>query len=341
MEAMVRAATLNGFASVTKSLGLQPHALLREQGLDGGALVDPDRHLPASVSCRLMERAAELSGCDSLGLQMADSRHALDFGVVGVLLAHKRTLRDLWLAAIQYRHLVNDALALSLEPAGAQVVLRYEIIVPEGTVTQQASDLAAGVLVRGCRAVLGPDWQPRHVSFVHPTPRDLSWHRRVFACPMQFDGEFNGLLLTAQDLDSPNPQADPELVRYAETMARPMASGAREQFAHEVRRAVYLLLPVERANVVDVAAHCHLSVRSMQRQLTDQGLSFSDLVDEVRRQLAERYLCKPNYTIGQVASLLGYSRQASFTRWFQQQFGRTPRAWRAAQARTARDGEGH
>ena len=51
MEAMVRAATLNGFVSVAKTLGLQPHELLREHGIDASALVDPDLRLPASVSC--------------------------------------------------------------------------------------------------------------------------------------------------------------------------------------------------------------------------------------------------------------------------------------------------
>ena len=77
-----------------------------------------------------------------------------------------------------------------------------------------------------------------------------------------------------------------------------------------------------------VATACHVSVRTLQRQLTQQGLSFSMLVDEVRRQLAERYLRNPNYAMGQIAILLGYARQASFTRWFTQQFGATPSAWR-------------
>lgn len=329
MEAMVRAATLNGFVSVAKTLGLQPHELLREHGIDAAALLDPDLRLPASVSCALMERAAQQSSCDSFGLQMAQNRHALDFGVIGVLMAHKRNLRDLWLAAIQYRHLLNDALALALEESGELVVLRHELLVPEGVATQQASDLAAGVLLQGCRAVLGSAWQPRRVSFVRAAPRDTSWHARVFACPMLFDAEYNALVLTAKDLNQPNPEADPELVRYAERMAKPMAASAREQFAHDVQRAIYMLLPVERANVAEVAAHCHISVRSLQRQLAQQGVSFGALVDEVRRQLAERYLRKPNYAMGQIAALLGFGRQASFTRWFVQHHGCTPSAWRA------------
>ena len=328
METMVRAATLNGFASVAKSLGLAPHALLREQGLDANALLDNELRLPASVTCRLLERAAEQSGCDSFGLRMADHRHALDFGLVGVLLAHKRNLHDLWLAAIQYRHLVNDALVLSLEPDAALTVLRHELMVPEGTVTQQASDPATGVIVHGCRAVLGDAWQPRQISFRRPAPRDLSAHRRAFTCPLVFGSEENAVLMNTADLDRPNPAADPDLVRYAESLARPLAVAQPEQFAHDVRRAIHLLLPVEQARVEDVAAVCHVSVRTLQRQLGEQGLSFSELVDEVRRQLAERYLRNPRFAMGQVALLLGYTRQASFTRWFAQQFGCTPTEWR-------------
>jgi AraC-like DNA-binding protein len=61
------------------------------------------------------------------------------------------------------------------------------------------------------------------------------------------------------------------------------------------------------------------------------GMTFSDLVEEVRHNLAVRYMANPSYRIGRVAALLGYTRQASFTRWFIAHFGMTPRAWRDRQ----------
>jgi AraC-like DNA-binding protein len=68
----------------------------------------------------------------------------------------------------------------------------------------------------------------------------------------------------------------------------------------------------------------------MQRQLESAGTSFSDLVEQVRHNLALRYMMNARYPIGRVAVLLGYTRQASFTRWFTARFGKTPSGWRAA-----------
>ena len=83
-----------------------------------------------------------------------------------------------------------------------------------------------------------------------------------------------------------------------------------------MRKAIYLLLPVEQATVELVARHLRVSVRTMQRQLGSADTSFSALVEEVRRELAVRYMSNPRYPIGRVAALLGYTQQGSFTNWF-------------------------
>jgi AraC-like DNA-binding protein len=59
-------------------------------------------------------------------------------------------------------------------------------------------------------------------------------------------------------------------------------------------------------------------------------MQFSDLVEEVRRDLAVRYMSNPGYPVGRVAVRLGYMQQGSFTVWFTSRFGMTPRAWRTS-----------
>jgi AraC-like DNA-binding protein len=69
--------------------------------------------------------------------------------------------------------------------------------------------------------------------------------------------------------------------------------------------------------------------RALQRELAGDGRSFAELLDEVRRELAQRYLANPTMPIGSVGQMIGYSTPSSFTRWFQAEFGKTPAAWRA------------
>jgi AraC-like DNA-binding protein len=259
---------------------------------------------------------------------MAETRQKFGSGVVNVLLAHKRTLRDVLLAAAEFRHLLNEALAVYVEDAGATVTIREELVVDPGTPTRQAIELAVGILARHSSALLGNFWKPRAVHFTHPAHADLTFHRRFFGCSLEFGSDFNGLVCAAADLDYPNPAADPELVRYAESFVTALNVPGADSTALEVRKAIYLLLPVEQATIELVALHLHLSVRTMQRQLRSTDTSFSALVEEVRRELAVRYMSNPRYPIGRVAALLGYNQQGSFTNWFVSRFGMTPRDWR-------------
>jgi AraC-like DNA-binding protein len=260
---------------------------------------------------------------------MADTRQPFDFGVLDLLLSHKRTLRELLLAAVQYRHLLNEALAIHVEDGREMVVVREEIIAEPGTSTRQATELAVGVMARTFAGLLGGQWKPTSVNFTHPGPPDLSLHRRFFGCPVVFDSDFSGIVCAAEDLDRPNPNADPELVRYAESLADPLNVSGPRSIVLDVRRAIHLLLPIEQATVDEVANHLHVSVRTMQRQLELADTTFSSLIEDVRQELAVRYLTNLRYPIGRVATLLGYSGQSSFTQWFTARFGMAPRAWRS------------
>ncbi|MGF6603567.1 AraC-like DNA-binding protein [Paraburkholderia sp. GAS448] len=329
MQTMVRSSTMHGYFDVARRLGLNPYELVQEVGLDAGALANPDDRIPADGACRLLETTAERASCPTLGLQIAQTRQQFGSGVVNILLAHKRTLREVLLATAQYRHLLNEALGVYVETTGDTVTIREEIVAEPGTRTVQAIELAVGVLSRHSSALLGAHWKPHNVYFTHPAPADLAFHRRFFGCPITFETDFNGIVCAAADLDYPNPNADPVLVRYAESLANPLNVTTADSIALEVRKTIYLLLPLNQASIELVARQVNLTVRTLQRQLDSAGSSFSGIVEEVRRDLAVRYLLNPRYPIGRVAALLGYTNQGSFSVWFLERFHMTPRDWRS------------
>jgi AraC-like DNA-binding protein len=331
METMVRARALNGYFQVVKRLGFNPQSALRETGLDVALLADPDQPVPISMVCQLLEKTSNGLQGASIGLQMAESRQEMDFGVLGLLLTHQRTLRDVLQAIIHYRHMINPALGLRLDTMDDTVVIYDEIIADPHFPLRQVNELAMGVLTRTCHAFLGAHWRPSAVNFTHAAPADASLHRRFFGCAVKFGSDFNGVVCLAKDLNFINPNADPELVRYAENLIKPRNVPDSGGFTCQVKRTIYQLLPLERATVEQVAAGLHLSVRTLQRQLAAAGYSFSDLMEEVRRILASRYMMNPNYRISHVATMLGFMRQASFTRWFAAHFGMAPREWRSRQ----------
>ncbi|WP_233858629.1 AraC family transcriptional regulator [Paraburkholderia sp. HD33-4] len=329
MEPMIRATMLHGYFQVARRHGLSPLALLREVGLDADVLVHPEHRMSAAAGCRLLEISAERAGCPTFALEMAAGRQAQDVGAVGLLLANRRTLRDALLTAVHYRHVLNDALGIYLEFEGDMVAIRAEVISDAPRQTRQATELGLAVLARIGAALLGPQWEPHSVNFTHAAPADTGPHVSFFGCPVKFDSEINGIFCKAALLDLPNPTADVELARYAEDLVIPLDDAVPESVALEVRKILTFLLPLGQASISDVAEALHKSRRTLQRQLQAEGLDYVSLLDEVRYDHVVQHLAHTRHSIGRVAELLGFSRQASFTRWFVERFGMTPRAWRA------------
>ena len=295
-------------------------------------LADPDQRIDAARVITLLEESARLSGVPTFGLRMAESRQLADFGVVSLLLKHQRTLRDALVAMIEYRHLVNEAIAIHIEDVEKTVILRQEIVATSTGSMRQANELALGVLSRMCSSLLGARWRPYSVNFAHEAPADLKVHRRIFKGKLEFVSDFNGIVCLSADLNLHNPLADPALLRYAQDVVEAMPGARRRSIALDVRHTIQLMLPAGRATIEHVAAQLNFNVRTLQRHLEANGDVFSDLVNSVRRELVLRYMETPGYSLGQIAQLLGYATPGSFTRWFIAQFGASPARWRKKNA---------
>lgn len=330
MVRMVRAAVLTNYFEVAQHIGLNPQPLLGQVGISRAMLSNPDFRIPATAVVELLEASAQQANCPNFGLRMAESRQISDFGAISLLLTHQRTLRDVLMAMIHYRHLLNEALVLHIEDIGKNVIVREEVVTETAMHSRQAIELALGVLARACSALLGTHWNPRRVQFTHTAPPDLTVHRRIFKCRVEFSCDFNGFICAAADLDYPSSAANPALARYAEQLLQNLPETQRRSVAQDVREAIYLLLPMGRANIDQVAQSLHVTVRTLQRQLDDEQESFSNLINNARRELAIRYIENSPHSLGHIAELLGYSTQTSFTRWFKTEFGVAPTRWQGA-----------
>jgi AraC-like DNA-binding protein len=207
-------------------------------------------------------------------------------------------------------------------------VIREEVVTQTAAPRRQATELALGVMARLCANLLAQHWRPVSVSFMHDAPNDLRLHRRLFGCEAVFAAEFNGIACQASVLNTANPNADPAMARFAQRYLDSLQPDHAPSMVFEVRKAIYLLLPMGRATVEQIAQSHGMNVRTLQRRLLDSGLTFSDLINEVRRDLVQRYMQNPGYSMARIAGLLGYSVPSSFSRWFAAEFGATPAAWR-------------
>ncbi len=320
----IRAASLSHYEEVITQFGLSPQPLLQRVGLSASMLASPSQLIPYHSSVALLEISAQESGCNTFGLLMAEARSLSDFGPISLLLTHQASVRMALDTIAQYRHLLNEALAIHIEDVGKSTLIREEIVTNHAGSTQQATDMAIGVLMLIFRTILGKHWRPQSVHFTHPANCDLQVHRRLFGCTPHFDSDFNGLRCLTTDMDQPNLNADTAMASYARSFIDAIPKRGQSSVVLAVRRSAYLLLPMGRASVAQIASGLGMNVRTLQRQLDLSGVSFSQVLNEVRRELAQRYVANTRYPLGRVAEQLGYSNLSSFTRWFTTQFGCAP-----------------
>jgi AraC-like DNA-binding protein len=238
-------------------------------------------------------------------------------------------LRHALATLAQYRYLVNESLAIHIEQTGDLVILRESLEIETPRSLRQAHELAIGALCVLIRGFLGSRWLPVSVSFMHAAPKDMRIHRRLLGPAIAFNSDFNGIVCLAADMDKPNPGADPTLARYAKKLLANLPNMATESVVREVRKSIYLFLPLGGSSIARVAEGLGLTVRTLQRRLDSERVEFSDLVRSVRRDLAVRYLLNSSDPITKIADNLGYSQTSSFTRWFHTEFGSSPVKWRS------------
>lgn len=326
----VRSAVLCHYEAVAHSQGLNPLPLLRKVGLSRQILATPSQLIPVDSAVALLEASAEASGYDTFGLLMAEARTLSDFGPISLLLTHQPSARSAINTIIQYRHLMNEALGMMIEDAGKMALVREEIMTDHPVDARQSIEMAAGVLMLVFRSILGSHWRPQGVHFTHKATGNLQDYRRIFGCPIHFDSDFNGVRCLTADLDRPNATADTAMAAYAQTFIDAIPESGRRSIVLDVRKSVYLLLPMGRASVEQIASGLGMNVRALQRRLDDSGVSFTSIVNDVRRELAQRYVSNTDYSLGRVAEQLGYSNLSSFSRWFHATFQCAPSEMRAA-----------
>lgn len=332
MAELVRVAVLTGYQETMANLGVDPRPLLREQGLSLDMMANAESLIPAQAAIRLLERSAEVTGCITLGLRMAECRSLANLGATSLLIAHQPTLRQALAALVEFRARINSTLVLQYEEVGDEVILREDFQLRRPEPSRQSSDLALGVLARLCRSVLGNLWAPRTVCFTHHAPpaSELPIFSRVFQCRPQFDCEFNGIVVPKDDLDRVNANADDQLARHARQLLEAVMSPSSRTAVQDVSQLIKLLLPSGRASVQNCAASLGVTVRTLQRMLDAEGATFSTLLNQARMQLATQYLANPRMRVTDIADMLGYSSIGAFTRWHTQAFGQTPREMRKA-----------
>jgi AraC-like DNA-binding protein len=279
---------------------------------------------------RLLELSARRSGCPEFGLRLAELRHLGTLGPLGLVLRDEPTLGAALELLIRHERAYNEALHMHMRQDGELTTIEVWLEFGEPAPTWQASDLLMGALLGIVRALVGAAWMPRSVSFTHGAPEDATAYHRLCGPTVRFADRFTGLVFPTGQLDTAVVTSDASLRPYAQEFLRQVVSYGAVTATAQATEAVEFLLPLGRCSLGQVSRHLGLRPRELQRRLEEEGSSFSGVVHDERKRLAERNLLNSQFSVTEISQMLGFAAPSAFSRWFSQHFGISPSAWRSA-----------
>ena len=291
--------------------------------------VDLDARIPVSAALQLLEAAVQRTGDPDLGLKAARFAEQGSYDLLEYTMVSAPTVREANDVLRRFIQLMNSALDYSLEIHGDHAISRFSSRVP---LSRAAADFQLAALYSASRRWLpAPPNSHGEVWFTHPEPDDTREYARSFpGAKVRFEAPFDAIVYERSYLDLPMPQADPRLHAL---LRRQLEHAVAElppaqELRRKVRKLILAELPGGSPGADHIAERLQMSRRTLTRHLLQQGTTFKRLLDDVRRELAERALISEEVGIAEIAERLGFAEPAAFHRAFKRWTGLTPADYR-------------
>jgi AraC-like DNA-binding protein len=311
-------------------LGQSPVAAeaMRQEGIAPTMLANPETRLPHRRVMELLDAWVSVTGDPAIGLRAGFEVEAGELEAMEYAARSCATFREGILCAARYIHLLNEAAEVSLIESGDVALWRFRVT--DGVLQPRA----ANDFVLACSAKFSLRYAmvsepPLEVHFMHDAPLDLSPYDK-FHSTLRFRMPHNGFVFRRAFLDRPMLRANDGLREGFETYARELSSriapGAPAVGRTRERARAIVVEQLRRGEMCmdSVASSLAMSVPTLRRRLEEEGTTFSDLVDDIRRDLAEQLLRDPRRTVSEIAFLLGFSHAPAFHKAFRRWTGSTP-----------------
>ena len=308
-------------------------SLLSKLGLDPSEGIDPAKMITDQDYYNFLESVArsEKSG-HTLSLRDGNSMCCDDYGAFGLAWKSASTLRGSLNRAERYSRVLTSVSTYTVESTegGAFANLNRD---GERSLGMRLSNEAtiASMYTIGSEVVTEPI-KLLGAFFKHPAPLSTLDHEKFFGCPVYFQSDRDALLISEESLQTPTKLGDPGIAKFFDTHLEAELAEIKDDSALDKRVKIQIsqMLSEGVPSVSAIASSLAMSNRSLQRKLSDQGMSYQALVDDARRELAERLLAHSKHTLADIAFLTGFSEQSSFNRAFKRWAGQTPRSYRIA-----------
>ncbi len=317
-----------------KSAGVPVAPLLKRVGLTPELIAQPEERLNVRSQIALLDEAAIALKDDCIGFTLARDFDLREIGLLYYVMACSQTLGDALKRIARYSKITNEALVFGYREGNRLIINLSYSGVPRHSDRHQI-EFCMFAALRICRVLTGQNLVPQHFTIAHHRSEGTSEMARFVGTKVEFGADTDEFALNIDARALPLIHSDTYLnellLKYCEA-ALAARRGDTSQLRTRVENAISSLLPHGRVRVEDVARSLGMSERTLARKLSDEGLNFAKIFQQLRRDLAVRYLDDRKLHVSKIAWLLGFHEVSAFTHACKRWTGKTPRQMRVAGA---------
>jgi AraC-like DNA-binding protein len=310
--------------------GIDADQFVRDGGHAPEVFRDPSARLPSAVVDVAARAAAARIADPAFALRAARCWHPSDLGALGYAWLASSTLRTALGRLEHYGRILGEKARYWLESDGRGLRLVFEHRRQEALVAALGTDYSLSIVMDMCRMNFGASLRPVEVTLCRERPADPAPWNNFFGARVRFGDARNSILFSRKDADLALPVSNRQIAGALDAiLAKQLAELDRTNVAARCRAEILERMAAGEPTDLDVARSLHMSRRTLQRKLAEADLTYHQLVDDTRRDLALRYMEDPARSITEITFLLGLSGQSAFTRAFRRWTGKAPTEYRA------------
>ena len=322
----VSAAILSQMFLYLESLQVDISGFLHSIGIDPQSVQSPDAYLPVETYLHIQESAADYVKDPYFGLHMGEYAQPGSWSIIGYMMMNCSNLGEAFEKSGRYSRIIGNMIEGHPQFRLNKVRLVFSTPPHTPNMSRHCFESAFSSTIRMVRTLTGLQLNPLEVTFIYPHPGSTSEYDRVFRCPVLFDHKENSITMPTKWANLPIRMPNPALLDHFEQYARDFSSrmDRDDETTKTVTRIILSRLDDESLSIKKVAREMSVSVRTLQNHLKAEGMRFSDLLRDIRSQLARKYLHE-DYSVEQITYLLGFSEPSVFRKAFKKWTGYTPR----------------
>lgn len=281
---------------------------------------------------QVLDYCAEILDEPFFGFELGRSQTPDVTGPLAVLLLASPTVEEGLALVTRYMAVHAPGARIALHREGDTVRITYEVLNGMAAFSRQILELSMVVAHKTMLAIAGANYNLHRVDIGTEAPiANSSKVTDFFKASVHYGQQISALHFPAAVLQQGIDTHNPTLLKFARSQCEalcPQETGLENLVAEHIRA----LLPIGGCTLPMVAQQLSVHPRTLQNRLMADNLEFRDVLKRQRRTMAEAYLTSTRTPIAEVAGLLGYSDQATFTRAFSSWFGMSPKKFRSARS---------